>query len=157
VPLAEVSYADVVEWISGIDLAPASVRYVHRVFSLILALAVQDGRLARNLANGLERRVRLLLVLMTVGKLVLSSGILIDISRFDHAWFTDDAGAATLDALECKNLAKNGWNALAASTALNNGWALVTNETRRLPNRARKQGIEVLTTDDLLREIEHTP
>jgi hypothetical protein len=29
------------------------------------------------------------------GKLVLSSGILIDISRFDHARFTDDAGAAT--------------------------------------------------------------
>ena len=54
VPLAKVSYADVVEWISGIDLAPASVRYIHRVFSLILELAVQDDRLARNLANGVR-------------------------------------------------------------------------------------------------------
>jgi hypothetical protein len=105
----------------------------------------------------LERRVRLLLVLITLGKLVLSSGILADISRFDQAGFTDDAGAATLDALGSKNLAKHGWDALAASTALNSGWALVTNETKRLPNRAREQGIEVLNTDDLLREIKHTP
>ena len=54
VPLAEVWHADVVAWISSIDLAPASVHYIHRVFSLILELAVQDNRLARNLANGVR-------------------------------------------------------------------------------------------------------
>lgn len=32
VPLAEVWHADVVAWISSIDLAPASVHYIHGVF-----------------------------------------------------------------------------------------------------------------------------
>ena len=54
VPLAEVWHADVVAWISSIDLAPASVHYIHRVFSLIMELAVRDGRIARNPASGVR-------------------------------------------------------------------------------------------------------
>ncbi|MGW4294342.1 tyrosine-type recombinase/integrase [Micromonospora chersina] len=35
-------------------LAPSTVRQAHRVFSLLLALAVRDGRLTRNVAAGVR-------------------------------------------------------------------------------------------------------
>jgi hypothetical protein len=35
-------------------LAPATVRYIHRVFSLILELAVRDGRIPQNPATGVR-------------------------------------------------------------------------------------------------------
>jgi integrase len=54
VPLAKVSHADVAAWIASIDLAPASLRYIHRVFSLVLQLAVRDGRIPRNPATGVR-------------------------------------------------------------------------------------------------------
>jgi integrase len=54
-PLHGVSHADVQKWISSINLAPASIRYVHRVFSLIMELAVRDKRIPLNPAT----RVRL--------------------------------------------------------------------------------------------------
>lgn len=54
-PLHAVSHVDVQEWISSIDLAPATVRYVHRVFSLILELAVRDNkRIPVNPATGVK-------------------------------------------------------------------------------------------------------
>ena len=53
-PLAQMSHADAQGWISSIDLAPATVRYVHRVFSLILELAVRDGRIPQNPATGVR-------------------------------------------------------------------------------------------------------
>ena len=55
VPLAEVAPADVAAWLgrlTAFGLAPATVRYVHRVLSLALAYAVLDGRLSRNPAEG---------------------------------------------------------------------------------------------------------
>ena len=66
-PIAAVTHADVATWLTGLvagvdtrgrqtrPLAAATVRYIHRVFSLILALAVADGRLTKNPAD----RVRL--------------------------------------------------------------------------------------------------
>jgi integrase len=54
VPLAKVQHADVAKWISSIELAPASVHYIHRVFSLIMELAVRDGRIPSNPANGVR-------------------------------------------------------------------------------------------------------
>jgi integrase len=56
-PLSSVSYADVCRWVtelSALGLAPATVRYAHRVFSLLLTHAVRDGRLARNPAEGVR-------------------------------------------------------------------------------------------------------
>jgi integrase len=53
-PLSHVTHADVQTWISGIDLAPATVRYVHRVFSLIMELAVRDRRIPSNPATGVR-------------------------------------------------------------------------------------------------------
>lgn len=55
VPLSAVTHADVGEWVRRMTqagLAPSTVRQAHRVFSLLLALAVRDGRLTRNVAAG---------------------------------------------------------------------------------------------------------
>jgi integrase len=57
VRLSDVSYADVCQWVaelSDLGLAPSTVRYSHRVFSLMLTHAVRDGRLARNPAEGVR-------------------------------------------------------------------------------------------------------
>jgi integrase len=54
VRLAAVRHADVQRWLSGLDLAPASVRKVHRVLSMTLDYAVKDGRLAVNAASGVN-------------------------------------------------------------------------------------------------------
>lgn len=56
VPLAEVRHADVQAWVTGLSerLSPSSVRQVHRTLSLMLDLAVRDGRLARNAASGVR-------------------------------------------------------------------------------------------------------
>ncbi len=54
VPLAAVSHADVVMWVQRLaasGLAPSTVRQAHRVLSLILDLALRDGRISRNAAE----------------------------------------------------------------------------------------------------------
>jgi integrase len=54
-PLSQVSHADVQKWISSLGRsAPATVRYIHRVFSLILELAVRDKRIPSNPAAGVR-------------------------------------------------------------------------------------------------------
>ena len=56
-PLAAVTHAEVTRWIAELSasgLAPATVRYVHRVFFMALELAVRDGRIARNPAAGVR-------------------------------------------------------------------------------------------------------
>jgi hypothetical protein len=53
VPLSAVTHADVGEWVrrmSEAALSPATVRQAHRVFSLLIGLAIRDGRLQRNVA-----------------------------------------------------------------------------------------------------------
>ena len=51
--LSQVTHEDVQQWVAelGERMAPASVRKVHRVLSLLLSYAVKSGRLARNPAN----------------------------------------------------------------------------------------------------------
>ena len=50
--LSEITHAGVTAWVSGLaPLAPATVRYAHRVLSLARAAAVRDGRLVRNVAE----------------------------------------------------------------------------------------------------------
>ncbi len=62
VRLSDVSHADVQAWVAGLSetQSPASVRKIHRVLSLILDMAIKDGRLARNAAAkiNLPRAVR---------------------------------------------------------------------------------------------------
>lgn len=56
VRLADVGHAEVQTWVTQLAATrePATVRKVHRVLSLILALAVKDGRLVRNVAAGIS-------------------------------------------------------------------------------------------------------
>ncbi len=62
VKLHQVSHADVQSWVTVLarTSSPATVRKIHRVLSLMLDLAVRDGRLARNVAEkiNLPRPVR---------------------------------------------------------------------------------------------------
>jgi integrase len=51
VQLAKVTHAEVQRWIAGIDAAPATVKKVHRVMSMLMAYAVADDRLGRNPAD----------------------------------------------------------------------------------------------------------
>jgi integrase len=54
VRLADVSHAEVQSWVMalGKSRSPATVHKIHRVLSLILQMAVKDGRLMRNVATG---------------------------------------------------------------------------------------------------------
>ncbi len=56
VRLSAVSHADVQAWVAALSKSrsPATVRKVHRVLSLVLTMAVKDGRLARNVATGVN-------------------------------------------------------------------------------------------------------
>lgn len=56
VRLADVSHADIQAWIAGLTTlrSPATVRKIHRVLSMVLGLAVKDGRIARNPADGIN-------------------------------------------------------------------------------------------------------
>jgi hypothetical protein len=50
VPLSRITHSDVSSWVHGLideGLAPATVRYAHRVLSLALTAAVRDGRRGR--------------------------------------------------------------------------------------------------------------
>jgi integrase len=54
-PLSSITHAEVGQWVSDLastGLQPGSVRYAHAVLSSMLALAVRDGRLTRNPAEG---------------------------------------------------------------------------------------------------------
>lgn len=53
-PLSHVTHADAQKWISSLVVAPATVRYIHRVFSLIMELAVRDKRIPSNPATGVR-------------------------------------------------------------------------------------------------------
>lgn len=53
--LASVTHGEVASWVAELSdagLPPGSVRYVHRVFSLMLDVAVRDARIGRNPALG---------------------------------------------------------------------------------------------------------
>ena len=56
VKLANVSHGDVQAWVSELAKrhSPATVHKIHRVLSLVLDMAVKDGRLARNVAGGVN-------------------------------------------------------------------------------------------------------
>jgi hypothetical protein len=42
VPLYKIAHEDVAEWISGIRLAPGTVRYIHTVLHMMLELAARS-------------------------------------------------------------------------------------------------------------------
>lgn len=58
VRLADVEHGDLATWIASLTterkLSPSSVRHVHVVTRMILDLAVRDGRMPRNLCDGIQ-------------------------------------------------------------------------------------------------------
>ncbi|HEX5494541.1 MAG TPA: tyrosine-type recombinase/integrase, partial [Mycobacteriales bacterium] len=56
VRLGNVSHSDVQVWVTGLTKqhSAATVQKIHRVLSLVLDMAVKDGRLARNVATGVN-------------------------------------------------------------------------------------------------------
>lgn len=97
----------------------------------------------------LQRRSFLLLLLCDLGTLVPTGAAVVDYSRLNFCRLNDDEEAT--EALRSGNI-DHTRDALIAVTAEFEQCALVTNE-RRLTNRARDRGIEVLTTRDLLAEV----
>jgi len=57
VPLAAITHTDVVTWMSDLaeERSPAVTRHALLVLTQMLSLAVRDGRLARNVADGVAR------------------------------------------------------------------------------------------------------
>jgi hypothetical protein len=96
----------------------------------------------------LDRRQRLILVLAEIGTLVATGAFVLGHSRLDHGRLSADEDAPVFDALRSGNV-DHTRDALIASAAQFEGCALVTNE-KRLAARAREQGIEVLTSHQLL-------
>ena len=94
----------------------------------------------------LEKRQRLLIFLIAIGRMIDTSSVCLDVSRLDFCRLSDDDG--TFEALR-SNKISHSRDALIAHSALAEKCALVTNE-KRLTARSRDQGIEVLTTADLL-------
>ncbi|WP_432015611.1 hypothetical protein [Streptomyces cucumeris] len=101
----------------------------------------------------LERRSSLLLILCDLGKLVPTGAAVLDYSRLNFCRLHDDEEAT--EALRSGNI-DHTRDALIAVTAEVEDCTLVTNE-RRLTNRARDRGIEVLTTQELLAELGFHP
>lgn len=54
VKLKNLNHSQVQAWLAGLQLAPATIRKVHRVFSQAMAYAVKDGRLNSNPAAGVS-------------------------------------------------------------------------------------------------------
>lgn len=97
-----------------------------------------------------EKRQWLLNLLVFIGRPMLTSGAALDFSRFNFCRLMADDDD-TFEPLRSGNI-RHSRDALIAHTALHEGCALVTNE-RRLTARAKEQGVEILTTAELLAEF----
>ena len=97
----------------------------------------------------LGRRQWLLNLLVFLGRPIATSVMLLGYSRLDFCRLVADDDTA-FEPLRSGNI-KHSRDALIAHTALHEGFALITNE-KRLAARAREQGVEVLTTAELLAE-----
>jgi predicted nucleic acid-binding protein len=105
---------------------------------------------------GLERRQLLLTCLQGLGQLVPTGVFALDHSRLGFARLGDEAAGAALENLRSGSLQHTN-DGLIASTARYEGCALVTDEKERLPNRSREEGIEVISSKDLLAEFGFSP
>lgn len=97
----------------------------------------------------LSRRQILLLLIAAIGRVVPTGAAAVDFSRADFCRPSDDDDV--LAALRSGSI-DHTRDALIAATAIYEKCALVTNE-RRLTNRSRERGIEVLSSQDLLAEL----
>ena len=99
----------------------------------------------------LDRRQRLLLAPVALGRLVPIAAPA-DFSRLGHARWSEDP--EVIEALRARNI-DNTRDALVAATADYENCELVTRE-RKLTGRARRRGIPVVDTMDLLADLGFT-
>src|SRR5712692_5451322 len=96
-----------------------------------------------------ERRCRLLIFLIGLGRLVPTGAFIVGASRLDFGRLCDDEESVRLLIGQGVTHLRD---ALIGATALVDGCALVTYDSR-LTARARDRGVEVLTTDELLAKL----
>jgi hypothetical protein len=128
----------------AIDSGDLEILYTH--VSLEEASATRDPELRKSLVHALT----------TLGRPVPTGAFILDLSWLDHARITDASGTATVEALR-SNAVQHSIDALVAITAQVEGCALLTEEKKRLPRRARDEGIEVLDCTQLFAEIGFAP
>ncbi len=100
-----------------------------------------------------ERRCRLLIFLIAVGRMVPTGAFILGASRLDFGRLCDDT--ESIGVLTGQS-AIHVRDALIGATALVDGCVLVTYDSR-LTARARELDIEVLTTAELLTELGFQP
>jgi hypothetical protein len=96
-----------------------------------------------------EKRKWLLNLLVFLGRPVYTSVTICDVSRLNFCRLSDDDDI--FEPLRSGSV-KHSRDAVIAHTALTERCALITNE-KRLAARTRDQGVEVLTTSELLAEF----
>jgi hypothetical protein len=97
-----------------------------------------------------ERRCRLLIFLVALGRLVPTGVFILGASRLDFGRLSDDTESVRV--LSSRSGEAHMRDALIGATAFVDSCALVTHD-RRLTARARERGVEVLTSSDLLAEF----
>lgn len=102
----------------------------------------------------LDRRATLVLLLAAVGRLVPTGTAAVGFSRANFCRVGAEEDEDVMTALRSGNI-EHTRDALIASTAIYENCALVTNE-HRLTNRSRERGIEVLSSNDLFKELGFT-
>jgi hypothetical protein len=95
----------------------------------------------------LEKRQALLNLLIALGRMIPTSGAVLDFSRVSFCRVMSDDDRA-FEPLRSQSI-RHSRDALIAHTALNEQCALITNE-KRLRARARDERVEVLSTAELL-------
>ena len=103
--------------------------------------------------DDLERRRRLLILLISLGRLVSTGAFIVGHSRLNFGRINDDTKSVA--ALRSGGT-RHSRDALIGSTALVDGCALVTYDDR-LAARARDRGVKVMTTAELLAEYGFIP
>jgi hypothetical protein len=135
-PLIEIPGASEV-MLSAVDEGQLEVLYTHVTIDEIAA------------TPDLERRSRLLLALVGLGRLIPTGAFILGFSRLGWARLGGDDEA--LEEFRSGNI-DHTRDALIAVTAQYEGCELVTNE-RRLTNRATARGVAVITTEELLADL----
>ncbi|MFJ3277117.1 hypothetical protein [Streptomyces halstedii] len=100
----------------------------------------------------LERRAWLVLLMASLGRVVPTGDTAVDFSRANFCRVGADEDEDVIEALRSGNI-DHTRDALIAATARFEACPLVTNE-RRLANRSRERGLEVLTTRQFLAEFD---
>ncbi len=122
---------------SAVDQGQLEVLFTHITIEELAATPDED------------RRSRLLLLLVDLGRLIPTGALVLGFSRLGFARLGSDREA--VEAFRSGNIAHTR-DALVAVTAQHEHCALVTYD-QRLTNRARERGVEVITPEELLAEL----